>query len=489
MVVLVRHLGVFSSFASLSSACTSFGAGKNAIVGGWSAAAQTDDAEGADDYRLVYVPGKTHAPGAMRKMYNMAALPPRLVDPDLAPAYSHVTAEEPLSVPVGEIPQVAKTHAYWDGAYGLQNEFVTIGESTCSSRLYAYPNGQGPVSNVTGQPIGKAKIQMGELSRLMLERCDSARCAVTVGGGLAEEHGFFSTLEVDDSGESLFISDGEETFVFHILSDPTGGSAIWAAQKIPEGHFSVVSNMFIIREMDLKDSENFLYSKKMTQIASEMGWWDGKEAFDFTKIYSAGEYASPYYSARRAWSILNKVAPSLKLDPMVGYNLTHETYPVHVKIETESGQLTHETLFSFYRDHYENTPFDLTKGGSAGPYGNPTRNAPGVVEKKPEWSQAAWERSIEMYRTTYAQIGMMRAGETAGKKEGILWWAPARTASATFVPVRLQGVTKDIPSLCTGRTWAVEQDSLWWASNAIAQIALVNWHDIMNKRGIYRVVE
>ncbi len=79
----------------------------------------------------------------------------------------------------------------------------------------------------------------------MLERCTTARCAVLHGGRLAEKYGFFSTLEVDDSGEALTITDGRETWVFHILADDTGKGAVWAAQKLQPNHFAVVANMFV----------------------------------------------------------------------------------------------------------------------------------------------------------------------------------------------------------------------------------------------------
>ena len=34
--------------------------------------------------------------------------------------------------------------------------------------------------------------------------------------------------------------------VFHVLPDNLGGSAIWAAQRVPDDHVAVVANSFII---------------------------------------------------------------------------------------------------------------------------------------------------------------------------------------------------------------------------------------------------
>ena len=43
--------------------------------------------------------------------------------------------------------------------------------------------------------------------------------------------------------------DKQEAWHFHIHPDDTGSSAVWAAQRIPADHVSVVANMFVIREV------------------------------------------------------------------------------------------------------------------------------------------------------------------------------------------------------------------------------------------------
>jgi len=113
---------------------------------------------------------------------------------------------------------------------------VAMGESTCAARFWSAPVSAG----------GKANIEVKELSKIALERCKTARCAISMMGELAEKYGMYAAdwsggdLSKGEGGEALTVIDTEEAWVFHILSDDTGASAVWVAQRVPENHVRIV---------------------------------------------------------------------------------------------------------------------------------------------------------------------------------------------------------------------------------------------------------
>ena len=95
--------------------------------------------------------------------------------------------------------------------------------------------------------------------------------------------GIDSTL--GEAGEGLTVADPEEVWIFHILPDPTGASAIWVAQRIPPNHITVISNSFVILDV-LENDENFLYSDNLFDVAESQGWWSRKsnQPLNFAKV-------------------------------------------------------------------------------------------------------------------------------------------------------------------------------------------------------------
>jgi dipeptidase len=81
-----------------------------------------------------------------------------------------------------------------------------------------------------------------------LERTKTAQDAIKLMGKLAVELGFYAAdfsggdASKGESGEALTVIDPNEAWVFHVLADDTGTSAVWVAQRVPPGH---VSNLYL----------------------------------------------------------------------------------------------------------------------------------------------------------------------------------------------------------------------------------------------------
>lgn len=110
----------------------------------------------------------------------------------------------------------------------------------------------------------------------------------------------------------MTVVDREEAWMFHIIPDDTGASAVWVAQRVPDDHITIVANGFVIREVQ-KDSDDFMYSENLWDVAQRKGWWSESDGLlDFKATYGAIR-SRPNYSNRRVWRILSLAAPSLNL--------------------------------------------------------------------------------------------------------------------------------------------------------------------------------
>lgn len=279
---------------------------------------------------------------------------------------AHNTVKCSAFTPIGYIPQVRHTYAYFEETYGAMNEKqVGIVESTCSGVFVASSVAAG----------GKALLSVDELSKIALERATSSREAVSIMGALAEEYGFYGeSTSFEGGSESLFVTDPDEAWSFHILADPTGSSAIWVAARVPDDSISVTANMFSIREVDLTDTVNYLGLSDMWELAAEYGLYTEGIAVvlnrsidflsniiigvgdvkDFTLTFSDGEYSHKYYSGRRMWGVYRKLAASANLEPEYDNLKLSKPYPFAAVVDSP---VTPADLMAVLREWYAGTDY------------------------------------------------------------------------------------------------------------------------------------
>ena len=247
------------------------------------------------DIRVTHVPSNDWPKDSMRPVFPDRQAYPKYAEekeynihgPDcLVSNVDSSIYNWPPMPPFFHIPQVEHTYGYTLGTYGIQNERqLGMGESTCRAVFASLPAYYG----------GKAHMNIRTLDEVALERCDTARCAIILMGDLAVQYGFYGVAEPTDTlenmqneaGEALMVNDPKETWVFNVMPDDTGSSAIWAAQRVPDGHITAIPNMFTIGAINLNDTKNFMASANVYDQAIKNKLWDPQsgEPFHFAKVY------------------------------------------------------------------------------------------------------------------------------------------------------------------------------------------------------------
>ena len=442
------------------------------------------DTPGGVDFRLVRVPANPNPPSPRPVFGWDENCVPRFSGGLRGPIPAYDVPSVPASEPIGHIPQVAAggTFGYWEAASGIANERgVMMGESTCSSIFGAKRVGAG----------GQALLQYQELTRIALERCATARAAVELVGALAEEHGFAGNDDgLGGSAESLAVIDGDEAWVMHIMPDESGASAIWAAQRVPDGEAACVANMFVIRTVPLDDPARFLCSDSMTATAGRLGLWAEGEPFDFAAMFSAGEARHKYYSGRRQWRALSLLAPSVasSLSPEYGDLLTETGYPFSVRMDKKH-EIDPRALMEIMRDTYKGTPYDLARQPAAGPWGATDRyDAGNGAKATPTPEDGAWERPIGVYRMAYSYVCEARKAGDGGRggpaRAGFVHFAPHCSQTSVYMPVHCveNGVLDPSPGgrsnaltvpypLGAGSVTQIDREVCYWAFRCVKHTA------------------
>jgi dipeptidase len=267
------------------------------------------------------------------------------------------------------------------------------------------------------------------------------------------------------------VIDGAEGWIFQILPDDTGPSAIWAAARVPDDHVGIVANMFTIRDLDPSDSKNFAFSSNVHSIAQKKGWWKPSDGLlDFTAVYSDGEYAHKFYSGRRMWGGYRMLAPSVSLPDNYTDLRYDAVYPTFLKPDKK---IEVADLLAVHRTFYEGTKYDMTKGVAAGPFGNPDRFKTQGITKV----AGAWERSIGLFRTSQAHVLQARSF-LPKDQSGVIWFGPHAAHGSCFVPFTV-GMTALPRTHSNADPRAIDRSSAYWAHKYTLQVAHLRYSSMM----------
>lgn len=370
-----------------AEACTSFLVGKKASTDGSAFITYNQDDYGMFG-RLQYLPAGKHAAGEMRK----------IVDGDT----NHY---------LGEIPEVPYTYA----VTGYINEHqLAITETTFG--------GRSELANPKGI------IDYTSLMTLALQRARTAREAIRVMTTLVQQYGYAS------EGESFSIADPNEVWILEMIGKgPNEKGAVWVAVRIPDDCIACHANQSRIHKFNLKDKNNVMYAKDVITFARKKGFFSGKDAdFSFANAYAPADFGAIRYCETRVWSFYNKWVNGMEqyLDYVDGKHIGKaEPMPLYFKPKQ---QLSLQDVMNSMRDHYEGTPFDITKDAGAGPYDAPYRPTP--LSWEYQGKKYFNERPISTQQTAGTYVIQVRAS-MPNAVGGVLWFGNDDPNMVAYTPI------------------------------------------------------
>lgn len=363
---------------------------------------------------------------------------------------------------LGKIKQVRHTYS----VVGNMNEHqVAIGETTYG--------GNPKLRDKTGI------IDYGSLMYLSLQRAKSAREAIKVIAELLDEYGYYS------SGESFSISDREEVWIMEIIGKGEGNTgAVWVARRVPDGYICGHANQARITTFPPEDgkisisSDNLdkifdpgienVYAADVISLAKEMGLYKGKDKnFSFSDIYAPVDFGGARFCEARVWSGFNKVASGMDkyTDYAMGYQL-YNRMPLWVKPDNK---LSVQDVMEMMRDHYEDTPMDMTKDLGAGPFHNGIRWRP--LTWKVDGETYFNERAISTQQTGFSFVAQSRnwLPDPVG---GIFWFGVDDTYSTVYTPMYC-GISEVPHAFAEGNGNLMEfvPDAAFWVFNQVSNFA------------------
>lgn len=437
LIVLAAVMAVVFGLTAVGNACTIVAVGNKATVDGTTMVTHNDDSTVAD-FRLWLIKGGTHEKGETRPLVIDGH---DYIDYSTWPDVDYTKSRSGAAMAIASIPEAPETYTRFHSRYSFMNEKgVSMGEAT-----FSYDQGTDREREIVQVMVRDSTgiIDCWLAQDIALERASTAREAVRIMADLVEEFGWLGP------GETINVADGDEVWVVEFY-----GRDVWAAVRIPDDHFFVAANRSRIGEIDLNDPENYMASSNIVSFAVEQGWYDPNSGKPFL-CYENYAPCDSLYSTRREWRAFDLVAPSLGLSPQ------DTRFPLSVKPDKK---LSVQDVWDIKADYYKDTPYDMSKGPAAGPWGNPLRYP------NRDARGGDWERTINMHRTCYLMLGQSTPG-LPGPIKGVVWYGYGAPDTTYLTP--LWAAMHSLPEFYQvgSRYETFRRDSGWWVNTYVQEIA------------------
>ena len=452
---------------SPSMACTDIIVGKKASIDG---SVITSHTGAAPECRVHRIPAMDFEDGAMAPVYY-----------GLQDASKEFGTYGEI---IGYVPQVRHTYAYFHSGYSHINEYqLAIGESTMSQK----PELQVDRNN------GRQIMTIEQAMVFALQRCKTAREAIIEITSLIDKYGFLPSCGPES--EALCIADPNEAWVLEVFSvgpdwDPESGEAgaIWAAQRVPEDHIAVVPNWSIIKEINIKDKDNFYASKNYMQEAIDRGWYNPKagKPFIWQEAYSP---VPREWGVSRFWLFFSSFAPNFKDWPdKTAHTPFHVNRPYTQYIEPLSyfpfsikpeKKLSVQDVIAFQRALFDGTIYDMTLDKAW-----LVPNNEGELVKSPLTTPFPTRAMRDLLNITYRRmVSRGGYGMVAQLRDwlpddigGVYWFYVDNQYVSTYVPIYV-GTMEIDPLFKTYDPDEYSDMSARWAIDFVDNLLYLRWQD------------
>jgi dipeptidase len=419
---------LFGVMADRAESCTNYLVSKGASTDGSIIITYNADAGGFME-PLFYMPAMDHEEGTMIDIY-----------------------EWDTGKLLGQIPQVAHTYR----VVGNMNEHqVVIGETTFT--------GHKELKDTLGL------IDYGSLMYLALQRAKTAQEAIKVMIDLCYTYGYYST------GESFSVGDKNEVWILEIIGRGPGNKGVnWVARKVPDGYVCAHANQSRIHEFPMDDPENTWFNEDVIDFAIEKGYYDPDKdgEFSYCDAYCPLDPGGALYCEGRVWHFFTNVAPSQEFREEYWRAFEgEEPYPLFVKPDKK---LSVRDIMGLFRNHFEGTPYDMTKGLGAGPFGCPYRWKPLQWQIEGDSiNKYGWGRPVSTQQTAFSYVSQARSW-LPDEIGGVFWYGVDDNYTGVYTP--LYSCMQSSPEPYTGGSiQEFSFESAFWVFNLVANLAYTKY--------------
>ncbi len=311
----------------------------------------------------------------------------------------------------------------------------------------------------------------GSLIYVALQRSRTAREAIQVMTDLVAEYGYYS------SGESFTIADPREVWIMEMIGKGPGvKGAVWVAVRIPDGCISAHANQARIHQFPLDDKENCLYSADVISFARAKKYFVGKNSeFSFANAYAPLDFGARRYCEARVWSYYNMFSKEVgkKYLPYINGH-SAEPLPLYIRPDRKLGVRDIQLAM---RDHYEDTPLDITKDLGAGAWQMPYRPSP--LSFMADGKEYFNERPISTQQTAWVFVSQMR-NHMHNPVGGVLWFGTDDANLTVFTPVYC--CTNSVPECYSNKTAdgvTFSWNSSFWVFNWVANMTYMRYSQMI----------